>query len=191
MTGQQYPTREQIAEVRALIEKHQPEEWDEDWEGGGAGVGCSHCAGFDSNGSLGDAFPCEPRRDLEAVLALFPQPVPSAEPKSTYTAAQVQEAFERGCIRGEQDANERNWSRRQYEKMQASLPAVAPPSVADMAPGTTFTAVEAGERITFFVAKTFLGITAYDQEAGEYFPESIDPSTIRDVTPPPATREVN
>ena len=36
------------------------------------------------------------------------------------TAADVQEAFERGVLRGEEDANERNYWRRKYQALNAS-----------------------------------------------------------------------
>ena len=43
--------------------------------------------------------------------------------RSTYTAADVQEAFERGVLRGEEDANERNYCRRKYEALKATAEA--------------------------------------------------------------------
>ncbi len=115
--------------------------------------------------------------------ALLSQSAPTAEPERTYTATDVQEAFERGCVRGEQDANERNCSRRQYEKMQASLPPVAPPSIADMASGTTFTAelTEYPLRPLRFTREVgwYVSVGSVD-----YAHTEVDPSTIRDVTPP-------
>jgi hypothetical protein len=65
-----------------------------------------------------------------------------------------------------------------------AAPAV-PASIADMVPGTTFTAVFHGEQDRFFRCRESLA------RAGRYLVsmDAIDPSTIRDVTPPPATSE--
>jgi hypothetical protein len=156
----QPPTREQIATaVRPVISR---------W--------------YDTGGNLQE-------RIADAVLALFSQPTPSAVPERTYTAADVQEAFERGCIRGEQDADERNWSRRQYEKMQAPLPPAEPVSIADMAPGTTFTAghPDTGRPANFERCddEQHAPHTVFDMGGGAFWKaRAFDPSTIRDVTPP-------
>lgn len=44
--------------------------------------------------------------------------LPARHPRA-YTAADVQDAFERGIRRGEEDANERNQSQRRYDRMNA------------------------------------------------------------------------
>jgi hypothetical protein len=171
---------------------HHTESWGAPWEGT-TDYFRGHPGLPDAEDAV-DLIQKAAQQAADAVLALFPRPAPSAEAERTYTAADVQEAFERGCVRGEQDANDRNWSRQQYEKMHASLPSAGPVSAADMAPGTTFTAEfkETGTRVLFVKVG---GMTAWPFLAVEfgtlatYTGYAIDPSTIRDVTPPPATPE--
>ncbi|WP_336698205.1 hypothetical protein [Curtobacterium sp. USHLN213] len=69
----------------------------------------------------------------------------------------------------------------------------APPSIADMVPGATFTARHVdpeecgGIERRWFIAQHFDMMLAISDEGQRWSPASIDPSTIRDVTPPPTT----
>jgi hypothetical protein len=67
---------------------------------------------------------------------------------------------------------------------------VGPPSIADMVPGTTFTAQQWGGA-THFPLKAISAerFEVQDDAGGWLSVEDVDPSTIRDVTPPPATPE--
>lgn len=93
------------------------------------------------------------------------QPTPSAEPD---VWADIAASVDRKRMSARQDA--------------------APPSIANMAPGTTFSAVTHGEgvqsRRTFTRSDDFEGGYFESQSGGPYFPRDIDPSTIRDVVPP-------
>ncbi|MBF4603739.1 hypothetical protein [Curtobacterium sp. VKM Ac-2884] len=60
---------------------------------------------------------------------------------------------------------------------------VAPPSIADMVPGTTFTAAATDDVWRWAVRED--GLIASALGVGPM--SALDPSTIRDVTPPPAT----
>jgi hypothetical protein len=66
-------------------------------------------------------------------------------------------------------------------------PPVEPVSIADMAPGTTFTATLAGDRLAhqYRVERHLLNLSS----GWAFAPDDLDPSTIRDVNPPPATPE--
>jgi hypothetical protein len=163
-----------IEHVKALIEKHQPEEWELDaYEHSTDGVGCSHCAEIDSNGSLGDTFPCEPRRDLESVLALLSQSTPSAEAIPAHCANLSPHA-----------AHDYNPDTLRHHAMRhCSGEGTKPPHREDMTPGTTFTAdsPDGSGRARFRV----LLIKAWNDDRKVGYPfRSFDPSTIRDVTPP-------
>jgi hypothetical protein len=63
-----------------------------------------------------------------------------------------------------------------------------PVSIADMAPGTTFTAVMFDDSVRHeFIRNS--GRRPLIQDTGEWRQiEAVDPSTVRDVTPPPATQ---
>lgn len=57
-----------------------------------------------------------------------------------------------------------------------------PPHIEDMAPGTTFT-----EEVRWTVTGTLsTGVVVAQSKDGMRFADKFDPSTIRDVTPPPA-----
>jgi hypothetical protein len=169
------------------------------------------------------------------VLALFPQPTPSAEPRGQY--AQV--AGRTLCVvcwrfDGEHDdipsighigTPQATPSAELVDAAQAwgdgfeagatwpqstpsgvpidppinpyeadRLPSAAPPSIADMASGTTFTEASDGwPRSTWEVGAHIDG-TRYIVRLSDGWardPKGIDPSTIRDVTPPPATPKEN
>jgi hypothetical protein len=107
---------------------------------------------------------------VHAVLALFPQPTPSAEPR-TACATCDGTRYVTGPTGGGVPCPTCN---------------AEPVSIADMAPGTRFVGDVRHGTQTFMV--TIDSVIA--AESGlNYFPEDIDPSTIRDVTPPPATPE--
>lgn len=173
-----------IEDVKALIEKHQPEAWELDaYEHSTDGVGCSHCAELDSNGSLAQDFPCEPRRDLESILALLSQPTPTAEPAQAWRDRQgdVWTEGDDGLMHTPDTAP---FSRGHVEKKWGPLvPVAAPPSIADMVPGGRFCNNSAGHSTHLWHPAPF------DSTFGDVHytcPGRIDPSTIRDVTPPAA-----
>ncbi|PZE66914.1 hypothetical protein [Curtobacterium sp. MCBD17_021] len=73
------------------------------------------------------------------------------------------------------------------ESKQVGRSPAEPVSIADMAPGTTFTGRIWGETDDELWFRTALGaVSASGVRASD---DHIDPSTIRDVTPPPATPE--
>lgn len=173
--------------------------------------------------------------DLDAVLALFPQPTPSAEPTALSMEGLLSEPCETftqqsgmtcaddtaRVLGSHYGATEYCWPcrlRAVYQPAPALLEPccsrpedpnwhtadgghvvppdveedtpVAPSSIADMAPGTTFTATKypmfkSPVPRQLMVVNTFGGRRLVDREADFWSIESIDPSTIRDVTPPP------
>lgn len=185
---QQYPTREQIAEaIRHSDVTH------------------VDVAGTNSDDwYLGNA---------DAVLALFPQPTPSAEPTAWEQAAQIAERDAVGVTLADltkfpavrstgariafniRAAAQKNGpatadvlrSQGPHPKVtvlgvnEDSLTAV-PPSTANMAPGGTFYGVAYDGHCAWWLVldngyvKSGAGITRD--------PSDIDPSTIRDITPP-------
>ncbi len=103
----------------------------------------------------------------DAVLALLSQPAPTAEPRDPD-----------------------RWKKQAQEMLDA-----APPSIADMVPGTTFTAEGEGvpgtlhrfevRDVTTPLGDRYLRCLTHEGRGarGSY----VDPSTIRDVTPPVVT----
>lgn len=121
----------------------------------------------------------------DAVLALFPQPAPSAGPRiDRVPVPRVWLERLMPMLHEHADAAMIETADRALDGTIARMIA-EPVSIADMAPGTTFTAVFHGEQDRFFRCRDSLA------RAGRYLVsmDAIDPSTIRDVTPPPATPE--
>jgi hypothetical protein len=106
----------------------------------------------------------------DAVLALFPQPTPSSEPD-----ADKAETYRQGWVAGH--------AAPQVTGVKGDA---APPSIADMAPGTTFRGEMVGHWVVLSTVDGHLNVR-HSVEDIAYV--DIDPSTIRDVTPPPATPE--
>ena len=100
----------------------------------------------------------------DAVLALLSQPTPSAECTCGYGG--VHEPMNPRCER-----NGYRWTE--------------PVSIADMAPGTTFTANLTAHRFLYQGEGTYRDEWTLAHVSAAAF----DPSTIRDVTPPPATHQ--
>jgi len=123
-------------------------------------------------------------RSADAVLALFPQPAPSAEPSVQVPVSLVQRARDVvGACEFDDDVFD------ELNALVSRSPAPAEPvSIADMAPGTSFgCTVDSHNTKVLRFMRTSEG--AVDED-GTYWPVAdIDPSTIRDVTPPAATPE--
>lgn len=115
---------------------------------------------------------------IDAVLALFQQPTPSAEHDrhcaSRTIMLPVDPPRAAACDCGA---------------------AAEPVSIADMVPGTTFTARHVdpdecgGIDHRWFVIRPGARPLVISDEGQHWSGDSVDPSTIRDVTPPPATPE--
>ena len=192
MTGQEYPTREQAAaEVKRVTQAF--------------------------GGPAMDEFMNDPptRKQYaiaDAVLALFPQPTPSeVEVEGSFFAvADLPDILARH-MRALDDAHRRekqHWieqheqpltPEQRRERMcrctpEPVLPATETPSIADMAPGTTFTACWRGHETPDQFVRLNDGVRCiapgrwYSGIATEvrYTADRIEQSTIRDVTPPPA-----
>jgi hypothetical protein len=103
-------------------------------------------------------------KQADAVLALFPQPTPSPEPCICNTGPDTDGPDIECPVHG------------------------MPPNIEEMAPGTTFWATVDGKRELCMRANhgDVYGVTT-DQWV--HLNGDLDPSTIRDVTPPPATPE--
>lgn len=193
MTGQQYPTREQIAEPAA----------DELFD-----------LALDGGGTRGDALLRIYRRGVEDVFALLPQPTqecgvcgrqyPADDPHDTCPVCwpgfgehgqQPTPSAEPTCTCGhimdDHDLSETG-------ECQVAIPwcpctsatnAAAPVDIASMAPGTTFVDSN-GERWT--IRQDREGEPWANSDTGDAWDlDDFDPSTIRDVTPPPATPEAD
>jgi hypothetical protein len=127
---------------------------------------------------------------LDAVLALFPQPTPSADPMRDYA---VRQFLALATCPDDQSRLDRlaqalDVARSAGMVLEPTTPA-EPPSIADMAPGTTFWAqFRDTDRRALFVK--IGGTTAWpvmDVAAGAlavYSASALDPSTIRNVNPP-------
>jgi hypothetical protein len=109
--------------------------------------------------------------DDEQRLEWVPQPTPSAEP--TWDER----------IKASRPLDLRNHEFEAWEEVEAARLAAEPLSIADVAPGATLLArsIAGGPLLRFWVTTSEL---VNDQ--GKHRPwSSVDPSTIRDVTPPP------
>jgi hypothetical protein len=164
----QPPTREQIAEAIYTVRAGSNEHW--------------HKA----------AFRDDYLAEADAVLALFPEPGPSAEVRGALLA----------CLKLGDDGNN-HWDIDALDRLLDShmvkepLESAKPVSIADMAPGTTFRArlrdgLGAVDRFWFvshvkYHRPNVPRVTSADGD--RWLATCIDPSTIRDVTPPPATPE--
>lgn len=120
----------------------------------------------------------------DAVLALFPQPTPSAEQTETLRQLACEghgacrsPLHVHGCYADDGTACD------EPDEHKSATPT----SIADMAPGTTFTANEGNRYMR--TAPDVLGRPgdAVDVVGWFYQAHQFDPSTIRDVTPPPTT----
>jgi hypothetical protein len=157
----QPPTREQIAEAL---------------HGAPHGEDCG--AYMDTD--YGPAFTSERmctcwKRDF---LALFPQPTPSAEHQCS---GPHEDGRPESCVCSLGRSHN-------HDEVQ-DVPA-EPVSIAEMAPGTTFTATQFGSRRTRYWMRLYEGVQVWWHPCWEAADEDdIDLSTIRDVTPPPATPE--
>lgn len=121
----------------------------------------------------------------DTVLAVFPQPNPSAEPPiESCLSGDMHAAHEWGGHPGQPGTGYR-------------CPGIAatPPRIADMAPGTTFTADLVDDRIDaprlrrVWRVQEAPGVVWNDEQNFGVRERRIDPSTIGDVTPPTATPE--
>jgi hypothetical protein len=175
---QQHPTREQIAEAHKFLEHSagdghtSPREW---WTTCSCGASLTQWQqGYDENDD--DPNAAYAMHIADVVLALFPQPTPSAGADDEdmddeefcarcYAGVDSSEHHEKCVVTGHADDRE-------------SAPA-ALPSIADMAPGTTACADPNVNR--WYCQRGSDGTCP--------LLKCIDPSTIRDVTPPPATPE--
>jgi len=157
------PTREQIAEA---IDESTRLWW------------------FDDQGPDGQGHEYLSRFVKDAVLALFPQPTPSAEPehdecprcKGYGIDPSVQRAGDMviDCHRCDGTG--------EIPQPESST---APPSIVDMAPETTFTRDDyPGEVWTVKRDVCDGGIYVLSDGHRSQNAEDLDPSTIRDVTPP-------
>jgi hypothetical protein len=122
--------------------------------------------------------------DLLAELrALLSQPTPTeVEVEGSFFAVADLPATLARHMRALDEANRRE-KQHWIEHHEPSTPAAAPPSTADMPIGTTFT--RTGDQWTVTKAGAFSGrAMVKSPEATIRYLDEIDPSTIRDVTPP-------
>jgi hypothetical protein len=155
-TPVQPPTREQIAEGLALIAEA---------DGALSVVG-------DGDWTWQDTMLRRIADHYRAVLALFPQPGPSAVHEDMSEYAQNERRHRQAILDG--------W-------------AAEPVSIADMALGTTFRAEgvnvpDTEHRFHVMERGGRQWLTCLTHGTGAR-PDYVDPSTIRDVAPPPATPE--
>lgn len=187
----QPPTREQIAEVL----------WAEAAEDGDDPRWTWAYLSARADRSEGDyaEIRAEYYRSADAVLALFQQPTPSAEPPSIVKGMRVR-YLDGGDERIVGEFVDGAWdllipgtekSRMCVEPdvfWQTVEPvAVEPVSIADTAPGTMFRAQAYAQ--AFQMWRVVNATTVEHQSGFRHHVSVIDPSTIRDVTPPPATPE--
>jgi hypothetical protein len=163
---QQYPTREQIAEAIRNSDWDALGNWDAEPE------------------RIKEDY----RKNADAVLALFPQPTPSAEQSAEYDrVAAVYGAIDDLVVdQGADVAAEGVWAIR--DALDALIGwdqevcAAAKPSIADMAPGTTFTATTCDGHLALWVTLSDGNVMTGNGAVRDAL--DIDPSTIRDVSPP-------
>jgi hypothetical protein len=140
--------------------------------------------------------------------ALFPQPTPSAEPSEQAPGSDLWAhrtspntiAVRRGyrivlSLTGDDEAGAVARSILGLIPTAPAAPA-APPGIADMAPGTTFLGRHvrgAGldDRLVLWTVERTSDPHGpiVESETGAWRFTTVDPSTIRDVTPPPTTQE--
>jgi hypothetical protein len=120
------------------------------------------------------------------------QPTPSAEPKVTPEQRSWQARMLRDAARNTR-GGAREWLLRRADWFEnpplvgIAAATAEPPRIEDMAPGTTFTEASGGwPRTAWTVGQRHDG-TKYAKRQSDGWvldPKCIDPSTIRDVTPP-------
>ena len=129
--------------------------------------------------------------------ALFPQPTPKAEPDTRamqMTMADLLNQWD-GLRHLDRPAINDWWYRRTSGHSLELQRSTEPVSIANMAPGTTFTARHidpdecGGVDHRWFVIRPGAQPLVISDEGQHWSGSSIDPSTIRDVTPPAATPE--
>jgi hypothetical protein len=109
-------------------------------------------------------------RIADAVLALFQQPTPSAEPEES-GVCYCGTALESHAIE-------------EHNYVDMGFPPAEPVRIADMAPGTRF---RDSDGAWWTIRRTEDGDTWANGDDGDAWDLlDFDPSTVRDVTPPPA-----
>jgi hypothetical protein len=125
--------------------------------------------------------------------ALTPQPTPTAEPRMTCVDPRPHDAHEGDTGFG--DEPDIDWVH--WKCPGVILNAAEPPRIEDMAPGTTFVAQTSLSERTWHLFMVTEHVSYIDgstirlyrtPEDRAFVDSTIDPSTIRDVTPPEADR---
>ncbi|WP_176491732.1 hypothetical protein [Curtobacterium sp. 'Ferrero'] len=139
---------------------HHTESWGDPWEG--TEYYFRGRPGLPDADNAVDLIQKAAQQAADAVLALLSQPTSTAEHDEDCFAGEWNEAAGVTCV---------------------CTCGVEPPRPEDMAPGTTFDS--AGD--TFTVMDSFGDRWLQKDDGDAWDIEDIDPSTIRDVTPPPTT----